>query len=187
MSSQSYFTSHLVKGRHVAVIATCLLVLISNLASAQNNVRLEGAIVAGTCSVSDVTEPMTKVPVELLPAVAGGVPQSYTPFVIALRNCAGVKTAKMTFGSTADRHDSVRDTFANKSADGARNVSIWIQARADCTRSGSGISPGHTRSANINSAESFDYPVCAQYWRSGVESVRSGDVSTTFTLSIAYE
>ncbi len=172
----------------VAACVSAVVAFVSE-ASAQStaNITLTGGITPGTCSVADISEAMPPVSADRLPSGNRGVPDSYTPFVIGLRSCAGVKSAKLTFGSSADAHPVTTDTFNNKDGGGPANISIWIQRQAACSGSGGGIRPGGTITLAINNASSFDYPVCAQYWRVNADPVVSGVVSTTFTLDISYE
>lgn len=172
----------------LAVLGACMLLPKEVSAQSTARITLSGGITPGTCSVADINQPMPKVSADLLPSTRG-VPESYTPFNVSLRNCAGVKNAKVQFGFAADADSVSNDTFANKSATGPANISIWLQARPACGPTGDGntILPSEVITMSVNNASTLDYPVCAQYWRSTSDPIISGDVTTTFQLTITYE
>lgn len=151
------------------------------------NVSLNGSVSPGTCTVNSPSHTMPTVGADAFPSIAGdGVAESYTPFVLELTACSGVKGARLTFGTAADAAPAPDATmFRNKLTTGAApNTGIWIQQGA-CSASGITVAPGGVLNRTFTGAHAES--LCAQYAKVGTGEVTAGDVGSTFTVTVDYE
>lgn len=169
----------------LALAATALPAAAQQRATA--NFALTGQIEAGTCTASSVAKTMPEVAANAFPQNASdsaGVPSSYTPFVLALTDCAGVIFITITMGTAADAEPTDTTVFRNKAVDAAPFTSIRLQ-RGTCSASGASR-PGSTAALFLSAPDHLDVELCAQYHKLAGGLVTQGTISTDFTVTLVY-
>lgn len=170
----------------IAMVMFCALCLpVPGLADSQIN--LNGKITAGTCVVNHPAVIWDEISAGDIKA-HGRVAESARLFDIELSGCAGVASAKFTFGSASDNDPGQTDTFRNTATSPAPHLTIWLQranAAGACPTSGSVQAPGSTHSMLITGPDQT-LPMCATYWNKGNDDVTAGDVSATITVGVTY-
>lgn len=188
--AKATFLYRLLKGawRHLYIIVVAALSFLAVATSkADTQINLNGKVKAGTCVVNNPAVIWDEISAGDIKA-HGRVATSAKVFELELNGCAGVASAKFTFGSTSDRDPGQTDTFRNTAANPAPNLTIWLQranAVGACPGSGSTQAPGSTHTILITSADQT-LPLCATYWNKGTDDVTAGDVNATITVGVAY-
>lgn len=174
--------------RHLYIIVLSVLSLLAfTSAKADTQINLNGKVKAGTCVVNNPAVIWDEISAGDIKA-HGRVTPSAKVFELELNGCAGVASAKFTFGATSDQDPDQKDTFRNTAANPAPNLTIWLQranAVGACPSSGSTQAPGSTHTILITSADQT-LPLCATYWNKGNDDVTAGDVNATITVGVAY-
>lgn len=174
-----------------AFVLTAIVLWLSHASSAMADTELvlNGKVIAGTCVVSAQPVVWSDISAADIPVAEGRVETSAERFDIAMTGCAGVKSAKLTFGKAADQHPVHTDTFRNTSLNPAPHLSIWIQRAnpaGNCPTNGSTQGPGTTLTTLINGND-VTLPFCATYWNVDGEAVTAGEVYASMVVAIAYQ